>query len=101
VKAQNRMVDLIEVEITEPAQVEPMIEAGADILLLDNMTPEQVRECVKLAGGRVRIEVSGGVRPENIADYAIEGVDVISLGYLTHSAPALDFSINITGEVAD
>ncbi len=100
VKAQKRMVDLIEVEIARPAQVEPMIEAGADILLLDNMTPEQVRECVKLANGRVRIEVSGGVKPENIVDYAIEGVDVISLGYLTHSAPALDFSMNITGEVA-
>ena len=98
-KAQKRMVDLIEVEITEPAQVEPMIDAGADILLLDNMTPEQVRECVKLAGGRARIEVSGGVKPENIMDYAIEGVDVISLGYLTHSAPALDFSMKITGEV--
>jgi nicotinate-nucleotide pyrophosphorylase (carboxylating) len=100
-KAQCRRVDLVEVEVTGLAQVEPCLEAGADIIMLDNMTPQQIRDAVKLIAGRARIEVSGGVNPDNILDYAIEGVDIISLGYLTHSAPSLDFSMEMTREVAD
>lgn len=99
-KARSRKVDIVEVEITELAQIEPFIAAGADMLLLDNMAPAMVRDAVKLIAGRVRVEVSGGVNPGNILDYAIDGVDVISLGYLTHSAPALDFSMDIMREVA-
>lgn len=101
VRAQKRMVDLVEVEVQDPELIEPFIAAGADILMFDNFTPEQVRAGVEQVAGRVRIEVSGGITPDNILDYAIEGVDVISLGYLTHSAPALDFSMEFTGEVKD
>jgi nicotinate-nucleotide pyrophosphorylase (carboxylating) len=99
--AQKRMVDLVEVEVHDPVLIEPFITAGADILMFDNFTPEQVRAGVKQVAGRTLIEVSGGITPDNILDYAIEGVDVISLGYLTHSAPALDFSMEFTGEVTD
>jgi len=101
IKAQMRLIDRVEVEVTQVAQIEPMLAAGAEILLFDNMTPEQVREGVKLVNGRARIEVSGGVTPDSVLDYAIEGVDVISLGYLTHSAPALDFSMEFCGEVQE
>ena len=99
-KVRSRKVDIVEVEITSLAQIEPFIAAGADMLLLDNMSPAMVRDAVKQIAGRVRVEVSGGVNPGNILDYAIDGVDVISLGWLTHSAPALDFSMDITREVA-
>ena len=99
-KVSSRKVDIVEVEITSLAQIEPFIAAGADMLLLDNMSPAMVRDAVKQIAGRVRVEVSGGVNPGNILDYAIDGVDVISLGWLTHSAPALDFSMDITREVA-
>jgi nicotinate-nucleotide pyrophosphorylase (carboxylating) len=100
-KAQCRRVDMVEVEVTELAQVAPCLEAGADIVMLDNMTPDEIREAVKLIAGRARIEVSGGVNPDNILDYAIEGVDIISLGYITHSAPSLDFSMEMMREVAN
>ncbi len=99
-KVRSRKVDIVEVEITSLEQIEPFIAAGADMLLLDNMAPGMVRDAVKLIAGRVRVEVSGGVNPVNILDYAVDGVDVISLGYITHSAPALDFSMDIMQEVA-
>lgn len=99
-KVRSRKVDVVEVEITSLDQIEPFIAAGADMLLLDNMAPAMVRDAVKLIAGRVRVEVSGGVNPGNILDYAIDGVDVISLGYITHSAPALDFSMDIMRKVA-
>ncbi len=99
IRAQARHMDRIEVEVESIGQIEPLLNAGADIILLDNFTPEQVREAVRLIGDRAVIEVSGGVTPENIDDYAIEGVDVISLGWLTHSAPAINFSMEILPEV--
>ncbi len=99
-KVRSRKVDVLEVEITSLEQIEPYIAAGTDMLLLDNMTPAMVRDAVKLIAGRVKVEVSGGVNPGNILDYAMDGVDVISLGWITHSAPALDFSMDITLEVA-
>ena len=63
--------------------------------LLDNMTPASLREAVRIVGGRVITEASGGVTPENVLEIARSGVDVISVGWLTHSAPALDFSLEI------
>jgi nicotinate-nucleotide pyrophosphorylase (carboxylating) len=63
--------------------------------LLDNMTPEQVRACVTAASGRARLEVSGGVNLENIRAYAETGVDCISVGALTHSAPSADINFLI------
>ncbi len=80
----------IEVEVCSAVELEEAIAAGAEAVLLDNMTPAQVRDCVARAAGRVRLEVSGGVSAENIRAYAETGVDSISVGALTHSAPAAD-----------
>jgi nicotinate-nucleotide pyrophosphorylase (carboxylating) len=85
----------VEVEITSLAELDDAINAGADGVLLDNMTPEEVRECVKRAGGRVRLEVSGGIDATNIRAYAEAGVDYISVGALTHSAAAVDINFRI------
>ncbi len=79
----------VEVEVRSVAELEEAIAAGADQVLLDNMTLDQARECVQRAQGRLRLEVSGGIRLENIRAYAESGVDSISVGALTHSAPAM------------
>jgi nicotinate-nucleotide pyrophosphorylase (carboxylating) len=86
---------VIEVEVRTRQELEEAIEAGADIVLLDNMTPEEVSECVGLARGRVLLEVSGGVGLGNLRAYAETGVDRISVGALTHSAPAVDINFLI------
>ncbi|ARS90257.1 carboxylating nicotinate-nucleotide diphosphorylase [Natrarchaeobaculum aegyptiacum] len=86
----------IEVEVERPEDAPRAADAGADIVLLDNMTPAETREAVDLLvdGGHedVLAEASGGITLEMVADYAATGVDVISLGSLTHSAPSLDLS---------
>jgi nicotinate-nucleotide pyrophosphorylase (carboxylating) len=89
----------IEVEVTDLNGLETAIDAGADIVLLDNMAPETVRVAVARAAGRVRLEASGGLTPENLADYATTGVDYLSLGSLTHSARAVDFSLELELEL--
>ncbi len=88
----------VEVEVIDLAGLDEAIAAGADIVLLDNMTPEQVRGAKRQAAGRVELEVSGGVTLETIRAYAEAGIDFISLGALTHSAAALDFSLDFTLE---
>jgi len=80
----------IEVEVANLAELDEALAAGADALLLDNMTPAEVRECVRRATGRVPLEVSGGISAANIRAYAETGVDAVSVGALTHSAPAAD-----------
>jgi nicotinate-nucleotide pyrophosphorylase (carboxylating) len=70
--------------------------AGADVIMLDNMNLDEVKQAVALIGGRCRTEVSGGVDLETVRAYAQCGVDYISVGALTHSAPALDISLEIT-----
>jgi nicotinate-nucleotide pyrophosphorylase (carboxylating) len=85
----------VEVEITSLGELDEAIGAGADGVLLDNMTPEEVRECVRCAGKRVRLEVSGGIDASNIRAYAETGVDYISVGALTHSAAAVDINFRI------
>ena len=85
----------IEVEATTLAEVREACRAGAGVILLDNMTPEQVRAAVALIAGRATVEVSGGVRFATLREYAVPGVDVISIGALTHSAPAADLSLTI------
>lgn len=82
----------IEVEVRTREELEEAIAAGADIALLDNMSPGEVAGCVSLARGRVLLEVSGGVSLENVHLYAETGVDRISVGALTHSAPAVDIN---------
>jgi len=81
---------LVEVEVSNVAELEEAIGAGADGALLDNLTPGEVRECVARAAGRLRLEVSGGISAANIRAYGETGVDYISVGALTHSAPAAD-----------
>ncbi len=85
----------VEVECTGLEEVGQAVEAHADIILLDNMSPVQLREAVRIIGGRARTEASGGISPANLAEVAATGVDAVSLGMLTHSAPALDLSLEI------
>jgi nicotinate-nucleotide pyrophosphorylase (carboxylating) len=85
----------VEVEITSLEELEQAIQAGADGVLLDNMTPAQVKECVERATGRVRLEVSGGIDASNIRAYAEAGVDFVSVGAVTHSAAAVDINFRI------
>lgn len=89
----------IEVEVRDDTEVRQGLEAGADVLLLDNMTPDEVRHCLRLIQGRAGVEVSGGITLENIRDYAEAGVDFISVGALTHSAPAVDISFDLVPAV--
>jgi nicotinate-nucleotide pyrophosphorylase (carboxylating) len=83
----------IEVETTNLDEVAEAIAAGADIILLDNMTLDQLREAVTLIGGRARAEASGGVSLETVREIAETGVDLISVGALTHSSRAVDISL--------
>ena len=90
----------IEVEVATIAQVHEALSARADILLLDNMTPEMVREAVGIvkahpAAASTITEASGGINLANVREYASAGVDLISIGALTHSAPAVDISFKI------
>jgi len=84
---------IIEADTCE--QVEEALAAGADHILLDNMSLDELREAVALIAGRAKTEASGGVRLANVADIAATGVDYISVGALTHSARAVDFSLEI------
>jgi nicotinate-nucleotide pyrophosphorylase (carboxylating) len=83
----------IEVEVDDIDQVERAADAGADIIMLDNMTPDDGREAVQLVGDQVIIEASGGVTLDSVRDWAESGVDIISVGSLTHSAPSADLSV--------
>lgn len=82
----------VEVEVRSEQELEEAIHAGADAVLLDNMDPKRVARCVEIAAGRVITEASGGVSLETVAAIARAGVDVISVGALTHSAPSADIS---------
>lgn len=83
----------IEVETENLDMVREAVEAGADIIMLDNMTHEQMKEAIDYIGGRAQVEVSGNVTKENITKMADLGVDFVSSGALTHSAPILDISL--------
>jgi nicotinate-nucleotide pyrophosphorylase (carboxylating) len=85
----------IEVEVTSFEEAQEAVEADADVILLDNMTPAEMKRCVEMIAGRALTEASGGVTAENARAIAESGVDVISSGALTHSAPALDISLEI------
>ena len=85
----------IEVECDTLDQVVEARDAGVDMALVDNMSPSEVQKAVALVEGKVKIEVSGGVRLETVAEYAESGADFISVGALTHSAPALDIGLDV------
>ena len=84
----------IEVEADRRQQVERAIESGADVIMLDNMALDTMRECVQLVAGRAIVEASGGVTLDRVRAIAETGVDWISVGALTHSAPALDLGLD-------
>ncbi len=83
----------IEVEVTDRAMLREAIEGGADVILLDNMNADEIRACVETVAGRALVEASGGVTLDNVRAIAAAGVDYISIGRLTHSAPSLDISL--------
>lgn len=85
---------VVEVEVTDLPGLEEAIAAGADIVLLDNMDPDGVRRAVAVGAGRVTLEASGGITPDTVVAYAETGVDLVSLGWLTHSVPALDIALD-------
>ncbi len=85
----------IEVEAESLHEVGEAVKSGAEIIMLDNMSPAQVLQAVALIDNAAIVEISGGVRLETFADYALPGVDVISVGALTHSAPAADLSMTM------
>lgn len=88
----------VEVEVDTIEQLQEAVETAADTILLDNMGPETVRECVMVVAGRKKLEASGGITLDNIKDYAATGVQRISVGDLTRSAPGIDFTLEVAGE---
>ncbi len=85
----------LEVEVQTLAECDEALAAGADIILVDNMALDDVREAVRRSAGRARIEISGGVTLARIPELALTGADYVSAGALTHSAPAVDISFEI------
>jgi len=96
-RAKSRAGHLVkvEVEVDTLEQMEEALACGVDAVLLDNMTTDDLRRAVAMAGGRVVLEASGGITPDRAAEVAATGVDVVSLGWLTHSAPALDVGLDV------
>ena len=90
----------VEVEVERVSDVEPAIEAGANIVLLDNMPPDEMREAVAINRGRCLLEASGGITLESVRSVAETGVDRISVGWVTHSAPSLDVALDFVVESA-
>jgi nicotinate-nucleotide pyrophosphorylase (carboxylating) len=91
--AHPALADTLEVEVRSAAEIDEALAAGAPRLLLDNMGTEQLRAAVKQVGGRATLEASGGVTLKTLRERAETGVDFVSVGALTHSAPALDLSL--------
>ena len=87
----------VEVEVDTLAQLEEALSCRIDAVLLDNMSPEQLADAVRMVGGRVLTEASGGITPDTARDMAAAGVDLLSAGWLTHSAAALDVALDVAG----
>ena len=86
----------IEVEVSNLDQLKSALDAGADVVLLDNFNPELTRKAVEAVSGRVPVESSGGITLETVRGFADAGVDYISVGALTHSARAADIHLRVT-----
>jgi len=101
-KEKRKPGQTIDIEVRSPHELELVLDHGAESLLLDNMTPAEVKKSVSVVRQRgfdIPIEASGGITLENIRKYALAGPDYISVGALTHSAPAVDLSMRITAEI--
>ena len=85
----------VEIEVQTLDEIADALEGRADILLVDNMSPDQVREAVRLVAGRAKVEISGGVTLERMPAFATTGAEYVSVGALTHSAPAADLSFEV------
>jgi nicotinate-nucleotide pyrophosphorylase (carboxylating) len=83
------------VEVTNQNEVEKAVESGADVVMLDNMDLSEVKKAVRFIGGRALVEASGGVTIDALSQLAATGVDMISIGALTHSARAVDISMRV------
>ena len=88
----------LEVEVDSLDQLKEVVEAGAELVLLDNMSPDECRRAVEIVSGRCRLEASGGLSIENANAYAKTGVDYLAVGALTHSAPVLDIGLDLRME---
>ncbi|MGH9382630.1 MAG: carboxylating nicotinate-nucleotide diphosphorylase [Thermoanaerobaculia bacterium] len=88
----------IQVEVDDLTQLEEALAAGAEMILLDNMPPARLREAVQRTAGRALLEASGGITPETVRAVAETGVDRISVGWITHSAPALDVALDLSAK---
>jgi nicotinate-nucleotide pyrophosphorylase (carboxylating) len=95
VRARAGHMVKVEVEVDTLEQLREALETRVDAVLLDNMTPEQLSQAVRMAAGRVLTEASGTITPERIVQVAASGVDLISSGWITHSAPALDLGMDV------
>jgi nicotinate-nucleotide pyrophosphorylase (carboxylating) len=101
-KERRKPGQTIDIEVRDRPELELALDHGAESLLLDNMTPAEVKKAVAVVRDRglnIPIEASGGITLENILKYALAGPDYISVGALTHSAPAVDLSMRITAEI--
>ncbi|MBQ8568569.1 MAG: carboxylating nicotinate-nucleotide diphosphorylase [Oscillospiraceae bacterium] len=85
----------IEVEVRNKEELNEALAVGVDVIMLDNMSPAEMAECVRITAGRARLEASGGITLETIREVAQTGVDIISIGALTHSVKAFDISLKI------
>ena len=94
-RAASRNSLKVEVEVEDLHQLKEALEAGAAVVMLDNMDVRQMAEAVKMAHGRAVTEASGGITLQNVREVAATGVDLISVGALTHSARALDMSLDL------
>ncbi|MDO5865289.1 MULTISPECIES: carboxylating nicotinate-nucleotide diphosphorylase [Paenarthrobacter] len=99
-KAQLGHTTHFEVEVDRADQIEPVLAAGVDTIMLDNFTPEELRAGVKQVDGRAIVEASGNVNLHTVAEIAATGVDVISIGGLTHSVAALDLGLDVELDIA-
>ena len=87
---------IVEVEIERLEELEEVIKAGADVVMLDNMLPSAMRAAVEIADGRVLLEASGGITLKTVREVAESGVDLISIGGITHSSPSLDVALDFS-----
>jgi len=99
-QARGRRHLKIEAEATTREEVLEALAAGVDRIMLDNMSPTEIAECVRLVAGKVELEASGNISLQNVAEVARAGVDYVSVGALTHSAPVLDLSLQLHHPIA-
>lgn len=98
-KAKSQLGHMVKIEVETETEEEVIeaIEAGADVIMFDNRSPDEVRHFNKIVPNHIITEASGGIQLENLSDYRNTGVDYISLGFLTHSVSAFDISLNVEG----